>query len=398
MRLTKRSIVYIVIALVIIAAITGGIILSSKWNTPLGPSLALATQTLPAAAQTEPPADKPARAENQSTNAQATPETSATPKPQPLCGGPEVMYVLGIATDNATCKDKNCYYSGLADVIKIARIDFVTPKITVLSLPRDLYVPVPGISKRCQDLGVKPAAQLNQAYFYGTIEGNCYDGAGYGVGLLADTIYQNFGIPIDHYGVINYTAFTKIIDAVGGIDIYLPEPVDGRPLDPNDERSDMGVFEAGQPHMSGEKALRFARARKRVGGDLKREENQNKVICALKKKALSPAVLPGIPQIVSSLVEYTLTDLTPAQTSQLLCLAPQIKKENLIFGNMPTEILQATKVPYSGDVYKFGFIADPDSLRKVAADFMAGTWPIGGAQSENTCPDDEPLAAATPKP
>ncbi len=65
---------------------------------------------------------------------------------------------------------------------------------------------------------------------------------------------------------------------------------------------------------------------------------------------------------------------------------------------MPTEILQATKVPYSGDVYKFGVIADPDSLRKGAADFMAGPWPIGGEQSENTCPDDEPLAAATPKP
>jgi LCP family protein required for cell wall assembly len=240
------------------------------------------------------------------------------------------MYILGIGADN----DYNDYLYGLADVIRIARVDFVTPKITVLTIPRDLWVEFPGIKEKYAETVTH--GKINQAYLYGGPGMGYYEGEGGGPGLLAYTIAHNYGLYVDHYAAVNMVVFQKIIDALGGIDIYLDQDWDGRPVDENTEN--MGYFEAGQWHMSGDQALRFARIRKKYS-EVTRTDNQTLVLCAVKDKVLKPSVIARIPQLINSLIGEIQTDLTPEQIRQLACVLTKLEEDNLQFIRFPDEMM-----------------------------------------------------------
>jgi LCP family protein required for cell wall assembly len=357
-----------------------------RWIAPLGPGLDLPTLTpaLSSAAGSSLATSRVAGRNGSPTQAgdelQTIPtEALTTPvkpavTPQPLCGGPLSMNVLAIGIDRGIDYDY-----GLSDVIRIVRVDFVTPSIVVFSLPRDLWVEIPGI----EDHYDITHGKLNQAYFYGTPGMGYYKGPGGGAGLLARTLDLNFGLRVDHYGVVNLGAFTKIVDAVGGIDIYLPEPVDGLPFEGNP--IDMGYFPAGQQHLNGEQALRLSRIRQKYS-DLIRIENQNRVICALRDKITTPAVLPKIPRIITALQDSVLTDLTPQQLAQMACLVPELKPENVLFFSLPQEILSSGRI-YSpqlkGDVFILN--ADFNLIKDYAGKFMAASGPAE-TDEESSCP------------
>ena len=377
---------WLVLAGVVVAAlvITGVVIYpraKQQWNAPLGPSLALPTYTptsrVAASEPTSPPTSLPARITDApgSVETESVPAVSVkpSPTPQPLCGGPPVMTILGIGADSGID-----YNYGLADVIRIVRIDFTVPKVTVLSMPRDLWVELPDIEN---PYGITHG-KLNQAYFYGNPGMGYYKGAGDGPGLLALTLDYNFGLRVDHYGAVNMQTFVKIVNAVGGIDLYLPYPVDGRPID--DKTEDMGYFRSGNWHFNGDQALRFARIRKKYN-DFTRMDHQNMVICALKEKITSPEVITKIPKIIASFNDSVLTDLSPEQFSQLACLIPKLKRENLLFTSLPEEILTPGRVfsPQQKD-NTFVMQADYDVIRDYVSQFMAGTWP--NQPNEPTCP------------
>jgi LCP family protein required for cell wall assembly len=279
------------------------------------------------------------------------------------------MMVLAIGADSR----QNNYLYGLADVIRVARVDFVTPSVSVLSLPRDIWVEIPEISDH---YGITHG-KLNQSYLYGNPGMGYYDGPGLGPGLLARTLDANFLLRVDHYAAVNMRTFVEIVDAVGGIDIYLEEAVDGRPID--DRTEDMGYFRAGQHHMNGETALRFSRIRK-IDNAFKRDDRQTMVLCALKEKLLSPEVLPRIPQIITSLSDSVLTDLSVAQIGQLACLAPSLQPENLRFASLPEELFH----PGRNQEGSFVLFADMDAVRSLVAEFIAGTWPTEPDQP--SCP------------
>lgn len=352
------------------------------WTTPLGPSLDLPTLTptnlLPTATLPAPTrvafAGPPELAFTPTEASPPTPTIEPTLTPAPYCGGPALTTILAIGADNRD----NTYLYGLGDVIRIVRVDFVTPKISVLSMPRDLWVEIPDISHHYDITHGK----LNQAYLYGGPGMGYYDGPGGGPGLLARTLDLNFGLRVEHYGAVNMQTFVKIVDALGGLDIYLPIDVDGTPIDEKTE--DMGYFSAGQHHFNGSEALRFARIRKRYN-DFTRMDNQNMVICALRSKLLNPAVLPKIPQIVASFQDSVLTDLSPEQISQLACLLPKVESENLLFTSLPQEILQPGRI-YSPNLKGDTFIyqADFDEIHAYISQFMAGLWPT--EPEEPTCP------------
>lgn len=285
-------------------------------------------------------------------------ETTATT--QPLCGGPPTMVVLGIGADN---RDDNYLY-GLADAIRVARVDFRIPSVSVLSLPRDVWVEIPEISDH---YGITHG-KLNQAYFYGNPGMGYYDGPGAGPGLLARTLDLNFGLRADHYGAVNMQTFVRLVDAVGGIDLYLEAAVDGRPVD--DRTEDMGYFPAGHHHMDGETALRFSRIRK-VDTVFARDDRQTQVLCALKEKLLNPEVVADVPQIIAAFQGSVLTDLSPAQVGQLACLAPFLDPHDLRFASLPAEWLQ----PARNDEGSFIWQVDMDQVRQLVEAFLAGEWP-----------------------
>lgn len=379
----KRGLIIIgaiLIALIAVAAFFYPAI-KAKWTQPLGPQLALPTYTpiMQSPTETFPPTQAAEVIETATNSIQPsdtpvmTPSLVPTDTPAPLCGGPPVMYILGIGAD------ANDYLYGLADVMRIARVDFVTPKVTILSMPRDLWVEIPEISEHYNITHGK----LNQSYLYGNPGMGYYDGPGAGPGLLARTLDLNFGLRVDHYAAVNMIVFEKIVDRLGGIDIYLPTDVDGRPR-VGSNAENMGYFYAGQNHFNGEQALRFARIRNKYN-DFVRQDNQTMVICALKDKLLSPSVLPHIPGMAADFQGEVLTDLSPQQISQLACLLPHISRENLLFASLPKDILEPTSIfsPQQKD-YTFVLSVDNAVVRDYIQRFMDGTWP--DKPKEPTCP------------
>ncbi|HLO29791.1 MAG TPA: LCP family protein, partial [Anaerolineales bacterium] len=290
--------------------------------------------------------------------------TTSTATPQPLCGGPAVMNILAIGSD---ARGEHYLY-GLADVIRLVRVDFVNPKVTVLEFPRDLWVEIPDIA---DNLNGQDHEKLNQAYLYGNPGFAYTDDPTQGPGLLARTLILNFGTLIDHYAAVNMRTFEKIVNAVGGIDVTLPEAVDGRTAGDTDKRL---LFPAGTHHLNGTRALQLARIR--IEGVFARAENQNRVLCALRDKLTSPTVITQIPDLIRSFQGAIQTDLSPEQLSQLACLGTQIPSGDIVFASFPEEYFKQAREfdPVFG---KRVFVWDVDFqvIRDYVGQFNNGTWP-----------------------
>ena len=195
----------------------------------------------------------------------------------------------------------------------------------------------------------------------------------------------NFGVTPDHYIAVNMRTFEKIVNAVDGIDVYLPESVDGRTSD--DKRSSL-YFKAGTHHLNGTQALQLARIR--LDGVFDRANTQNRVLCALRDKLTSPSVVADIPQIINSFTDNVQTDMTPSQLGQLACLGTQIDPSLILFATFPQELFKSTRV--YDPVFKFNVFVwdvDFDILRGYVNMFNVGSWPAvapAGDESEDSTP------------
>ena len=384
---TLQKIILAILALLTIASFASVLWLySGAWNKPLGPALQLATATQ----FKMPPTWTPdARIRESLTampgmNAKSASQVPATliPATQPvsaLCGGPPVMTILAVGTDARG----NNYNYGLADVIRIVRIDFVNPKVTVLEFPRDLWVEIPDIA---DNINGQDHEKLNQAYLYGNPGFGYTDDPAQGPGLLARTLALNFGMDVDHYAAVNMRTFEKIVNAVGGIDVYLPAPVDGRTAEDTNKRL---LFKDGLHHLDGTRALTLARIR--ISGTFARAENQNRVLCALRDKLTSPEVITKVPKLIQSFQDAIQTDLSPAQLGQLACIGTQLRPSNIGFASFPEEYFKATRI--YDPVFKgrtFIWDVDFEILRDYVKQFRQGVWPaIGdttGSASEEGIP------------
>jgi LCP family protein required for cell wall assembly len=288
------------------------------------------------------------------------------------------MIVMAVGTDYRL----DSYIYGLADVIKIVRVDFVTPRVSILSIPRDLWVEVPGISEHYGLTHTK----LNQSYFFGTEGMGYYDGPGDGAGLLARTLEFNFNIRPDHYGVVNMATFEDIVNAVGGIEIFLEEPVNGNIGDNPEDH--MGYYPAGWNHLSGLGAVKFARIRK-VDNIFNRMSRQTQVLCALKDKVLSAEGVMSLPQMIEAFSGRVLTDLSPAEMSQLACLLPNLGEDGILFASFPQDLFvrSTTYDDYSHN-YTFTWDVDYDILRDYINQFLAGEWPLPSeGDGGSACPE-----------
>ena len=365
---------------VIALALTGLVIwlYEAQWQKPLGPSLQLATWTpygLPATWTPDPNATKTPRASSNPVSVKPT-FTQA-----PLCGAPPVMNILVIGSDARA----DSYNYGLADVIRLVRVDFVNPKVTILEFPRDLWVQIPDVA---DNLNGQDYEKLNQAYLYGNPGFNYTDDPAQGPGLLARTLALNFGAHIDHYAAVNMRTFVNIVNAVGGIDVHLPEPVDGRTAEDTSSRL---LFRSGTLHLNGDRALTLARIR--IEGGFVRTENQNRVLCALRDQLTNPAVIKKIPDLIKSFEDNVQTDLSPAQISQLACIGAQIEPGGIRFANFPEELFNTTREydPVFGknvSILKVDF----DVLRGYVAQFNEGTWPPASSDTpENSGAEEVPF-------
>ena len=293
-----------------------------------------------------------------------TPEPTFTPTPTQIptvCGGPPAMFILLAGSDSR----KDSYAAGLADSIRLVRVDFVEPRIQLLPFPRDLYVEIPAI----EDKSGITHGKLNQAYLYGNSYYNYFDGPGEGPGLLALTLEQNFGAQVDHYMAVNIQSLVRIVDKLGGIDIDLPYVIDGRVPGSKDPNL---YFVAGEQHLDGYRTMLLARLRPE--GDLQRIEVQNLILQALTEKLFSLSALREFPALIESLRDSVQTDLGPVEVGKLLCLSAMLDLQKIEFINFPDNLFKSDRVrdPVLGSTSIL--VADFEILKKYVQNFNEGAW------------------------
>ena len=162
-----------------------------EWQQPLGPALQISTVApfqMPATWTPDPAkTSTPQTGPNPDSVLSASPVPTSTIPPIGMCGAPPRMNILVVGSDARS----DSYMYGLADMIRIVRVDFVNPKVTILEFPRDLWVEIPDIA---DNISGQDHEKLNQAYLYGNPGFGYTDDPAQGPGLLARTLTLNFGI------------------------------------------------------------------------------------------------------------------------------------------------------------------------------------------------------------
>ncbi|MEZ4672132.1 MAG: LCP family protein [Anaerolineae bacterium] len=245
----------------------------------------------------------------------ATPEP--IPEPMPLIdeGDQDIVNILliGAATNNPN-------NPGLTDSLMVVSVNRTAGAVSVVSIPRDLYVLLPGYTMQ----------KLTTAYFYG--ENNL--GEGGGIKLLLDTIRYNLGLNIDFYARVNFTGFNDIIDSVGGIDITVDCVIrDWKLKSPELDKQvadnyEMFIMRVGRWHMDSELALWYVRSRK-TSSDLDRGRRQQDVLRALWRKIRAGNLLETLPQTWAALTESVTTNMTLADAVGMLPLVANLDTSDI---------------------------------------------------------------------
>lgn len=190
------------------------------------------------------------------------------------------------------------------DTIIIASFNKNTGSATLLSVPRDLWVDIPGFNSN----GTVVQPQQGRINSIMAI-GDQFNYPGGGIPLLAKVIEGDLGIPIHYWVRVDFQALVKAVNAVSGVDVYVDRsftdfmyPIEGQEDASWGQRYKTVSFTQGLTHMDGQTALEFSRSRHSIGpegSDFARAQRQHKVIVALKDKVLSTDTLFDLNKIKS---------------------------------------------------------------------------------------------------
>ncbi|SDT75185.1 transcriptional attenuator, LytR family [Streptomyces sp. TLI_053] len=241
---------------------------------------------------------------------------SAQPKPVPGSGLNLLLVGLDARSDTPTtgsAAKAPAWQAGAArsDTMMLLHLSDDRSSATLVSLPRDSWVPVPGHGE----------AKLNAAYSWG------------GPALMTETVQNLTGIRIDHLAVIDWNGFRALTDAVGGVDITVPRTIEGV--------GEARAWEAGTHHMDGATALLYVRERYGLpGGDLDRTKRQQNFLRALMLKVMdsgtltSPSRLGGLLGTVGEVVSVD-DRLSNTDLFQLAWGLRSLRADSVRFMNAP---------------------------------------------------------------
>lgn len=204
--------------------------------------------------------------------------------------------------------DERADDKGRSDTMFVVTIDINSQEVSLLSVPRDTRVKIPGFGWD----------KINHAYAEG------------GVKLSRQAAEDLLGIPIDYHAVVNFAGFYKIVDAVGGVNInvekrmYYEDPYDNLVID----------FKPGMQRMDGKTAIKYVRYRGE-DGDLGRIERQQKFIKAMMQEVATPAVLTRIPAIVKEVNSMLKTDMSQGEMLNLAKLVNDAYKKGIKTDTVP---------------------------------------------------------------
>jgi LCP family protein required for cell wall assembly len=280
------------------------------------------------------------------------PPSTPIPPPSPqLTFDREAINILLLGSDRRP--DSSSYRT---DVLIVVSIHPDKDAVAMLSIPRDLYVYLPGYSMQ----------RINTAFSLGESIG--YPGGG--PALLADTIRYNLGIPIDHFARVEMDGFSRIVDTLGGVEVNvacpyrdwrLKEPY----LNPNVvENWRLYTVPAGVIQMDGDLALWYARSR-RLSSDFDRSRRQQEVLRAIYRKVLSFNLIPRLPALYSDLRESVNTDLGLDDLIALAPLSAQIGSADIRSRFIGRDEVTSWRIPVSGAQV---LVPKPDPIHALVAE------------------------------
>lgn len=230
-----------------------------------------------------------------------------------------------------------------SDSMMLLTLDPLTKTAGVLSIPRDMWVAIPGFEH----------AKINTAYYLG----DAYKLPGGGPGLAIQTVEEFLGIPINYYAQIDFQAFEDFIDELGGVRVVVPEKITIDKL--GDGAKTIKKLRPGEHILTGPWALAYARARYTEGGDFDRAQRQQQVLMGIREKVFSAEMLPTLirkaPEIFQELSAGIRTNLNLDDAIRLALLAQQVTddkiqrgvigKEYVLFGFSPDDLSILVPLP-----------------------------------------------------
>lgn len=259
----------------------------------------------------------------------------------------------------------------LTDTMILFTIDPVSNTAGMISIPRDLWVKIPG----------SEYGKINTAYSIG----ESFQLPGGGPGLAVRTVEDLLGVPIQYYAQINFDAFVSFIDNIDGVKVTIPERIQ---LDiVNTDRSywlDPGTYT-----LPGDLALAYVRNRSTSGGDFDRAQRQQQVIMAIRDRVLSfnmmPTLIAKAPQLYADLSSGIRTNLTLDQALSLAQKALSIPRDQILSRAI------------NGSYVNFGTSPDglsmlrpiPDKIRELRDEVFGGVSAVNAEQNLETILQEE---------
>ncbi|MGB7441993.1 MAG: LCP family protein [Coleofasciculaceae cyanobacterium] len=231
---------------------------------------------------------------------------------------PVNILVLGIDKVPDTAKNSPEVLSGRSDTMLLLRCDPTDESVKLLSIPRDTQVEIPGVG----------ISKINDA----NVEG--------GPALTARVVSKTLNnVQIDRYVRVTTDAFRELVDLVGGVEVFVPQPMQYQDFTQNLEID----LEEGWQTLNGDQAEQFARFRDEQGGDIARVQRQQILLKALRKRLVSPTVLPRLPKLIRVMQQYIDTNLSLEEILALVGFSLNLEQDDFQMVLLPGRFSRANE-------------------------------------------------------
>jgi LCP family protein required for cell wall assembly len=269
--------------------------------------------------------EKPGDTASEGTTGSDLPKGTTTTEVAPEA--PSGMNIILLGSDTRSSDGKG----GRSDTIILVHVDADKEFLSLLSIPRDLKVTVPGHGTR----------KINAAYAYG------------GAALLIRTIQSSLGVDLDHYMKVDFAAFKEITDTLGGVYIDVDRTYDDGKI----------RLSPGYQLLDGQNALRFVRTRHDTNIDFGRMERQQRFLMACREQALGWNLAFKLPSLVDSVFENVDTDLSADEIASLAYWGVKLDGSRM---------KQATIIARTGTIDGVSYVlASEKQLESAVKDFLS---------------------------
>lgn len=304
--------------------------------------------------------------------ATATPKAASAGAPKPVPTAADLAQTDNILVLGADVRPGR--WMPRTDSIMVIALDHKNDQVGIVSIPRDLYVDIPGWGMD----------RINAAAYAG--DQNKYPGGG--PALARRVVEEAVGIPTQHYVLIRMEGLVRLVDAVGGVTVTLECPLYERTPDPkNPEQTITWTLPAGEVFLDGPTAMKFATYRY-IESDFGRVRRQQQLIWAIRNRALSANLIPRIPELWAALKDTFKTDLNLLDIIRLAKLGIDLDPRNVHGTVLDRDIVENYTTPGGGAVLR---IKDHEALQQRLANLFSAT-PLSdlGKKQDGKCPPPPP--------